>query len=142
MFPIRRLLSLQVPLRVVALEVVGGEGGGGVACRIETVAGVEALLSGDGAWHEAVGAVGELFDAPELAVVARKGGDSGEFTIGRRCESTVGSCDGDFVVGTAQVAARIGHGSDGPVLVWTEHIVGAAHADFALRPGGTHLFEL
>ena len=67
-------LKAQIPLGIVALEVVLGEGGSGVACGVETVAGVDALLAGDDLRHDAESAVGELLDAPELFVSASIGG--------------------------------------------------------------------
>jgi len=66
------LVFAQVPLRVVALEVVGSERGGAVARRVEAVARVGCVLSGNGVRHDAVGAVGELFDAPELSLFASR----------------------------------------------------------------------
>ena len=44
------LVIAEVPLGIVALELVLGEGGGGVACGVEAVAGVDTLLLFDYDW--------------------------------------------------------------------------------------------
>ena len=58
------LAVAEVPLGVIAVEVIDSECRRGVACGVEAVLGVGPLHAWDGLWHDAVGAIRELFDAP------------------------------------------------------------------------------
>ena len=60
------LLVAEIPLRVVRVEVVLGQGRGAVADGVEHVLGVDAFAAGDGLGQQAECAVGELLDAPQL----------------------------------------------------------------------------
>ena len=58
----------EIPLGVVGREVVLGEGRGAVASAVEAILLVLALLTGNDVRHDAISAVGELLDAPELLI--------------------------------------------------------------------------
>ena len=131
----------EIPLAVVAAEIVGGKRGGAVGYGIEHQLGVVLLFTGDALGHDAESAVGELLDAPELFVGSCVGRYGGQFTVGGGCQGAVGSLDGDLEIGVAQIASLFGNGGDGPALVRTEHVVATTHGDVACGPCALHLVE-
>ena len=119
----------EIPLGIVAVEIVCSEGRRGVACTVETDAGVDARLSGDRFRHDAEGAVGELFDTPELFVSTRIGRNGGYLLVGGGGQSTLSTFNGNLEIGIAEIAACLVDGRDGPTLVGTMHIVADTGGD-------------
>ena len=92
------LVFFEIPLGIITVEVVLGEGGGRVACRIETELLVDTLLTWYGLWHDAVSAIGELLDTPELLIGTCIGRNSGYLLVGCSSECTLCTLDGDLEV--------------------------------------------
>ena len=95
----------EVPLGIVAVEVVLGKGRSRVACRVEADARVDTLLSGDYLRHDAEGAVGKLLDAPELLVSTGVGRDGLHLAVGCGSQSALGALDGNLEIGVAKIGA-------------------------------------
>ena len=125
----------EIPLGIVAVEIVCSEGRRGVACTVETDAGVDARLSGDRLRHDAEGAVGELLDTPELFVSACIDWNGSHLLVGGSSQCAVSTFDGNLEVGIAEIAACLVDGRDGPTLVGTMHIVADTGGDVALVRG-------
>ena len=58
------LMLAEIPLGIVAMEIVFGERWIAVALTVDTVFGVDAFFARNLLWHDAIGAIGELLDAP------------------------------------------------------------------------------
>ena len=89
----------EVPLRIVALEVVFCQSGRAVGSRIQAQTGVRALDARHVLRHDAEGAVRQLFDAPQLFLGSRKLRNRCQLLIGGSCQCTFCAGNGDFEVG-------------------------------------------
>ena len=107
----------EIPLGIVAVEVVCSEGRRGVASTVKTDAGIDTRLSGDCLRHDAIGTVGELLDAPELFVSACIGRNGRYLTVGGSSQGAVSTFDGDLEIGIAEIAACLVDGRNSPTLV-------------------------
>ena len=127
---------LEVPLAVVAVEVELRKGRGAVGDGDEAE---RLVAAGDGLRHDAVGAVGELVDPPELGVGAVERGAL-EFAVSGGGKGPVGTLDDDLEVRTAEIAAGLRDSDEGPLLVRAVHIVSDADGGL-LRPVADDLLE-
>ena len=116
------LIVAEVPLGIIALEIVLGKGRCGVACGVKAILCISAFDTRDGLRHDAEGAIGELFDAPELFVSSCIGRNGGHLLIGCSGEGALSAFDGDLEVRIAEIATCLVDGGNGPALVRTEHI--------------------
>ena len=109
-----------LPARLVALGVELGQRRRAGAHRGQ---GHGFLGIGHRLGHDAVGAIGQLVDAPELFGSAGKGGNRHNFTVGGCGQRAIGAGDLDFEIGRAGIAAGVGDGRDGPLLMGPDHVV-------------------
>ena len=93
----------EVPLRVVAVEIILGKGRCGVTCRVEADARVDTLLSWDYLRHDAESSVGKLLDAPELLISTGVGRNSLHFAVSCSCQCALGALDGNLEIGITEV---------------------------------------
>ena len=124
----------EIPLGIIAVEIVRSEGRCGVTCTVKTDAGVDTFLSGDYLRHDAIGAVGELLDAPELFVSTCIGRNGCHLLVCSSSKGTICPFDGDLEVGIAEIATCLVDRGDGPTLVRTMHIVADTGGNVTLRP--------
>ena len=66
-------------------------------------------MTWDALGHDAEGAVGQLFYAPELFVCTTELRNGHQLQIGRSSQCTVSTRNDDFVIGAAQIAASLGN---------------------------------
>ena len=124
----------EVPFGIVATKIVFSEGRRRITCAVETIFRIGSLNARDGFRHDAISAVSELFDTPELFVSASIGRNSRDLTIGSSSEGAVSTFDGDLEIRIAEISASLVNWGDGPTLMGTVHIVPDAGRDSALRP--------
>ena len=79
----------EIPLGVVALEVVLCEGRCRITCTVEAELRVYTFDAWDGLWHDAEGAISELFDAPELFVASCIGRNGCNLLVGCSCKGSL-----------------------------------------------------
>ena len=131
----------EVPLGIIAVKVVLGEGRSGVTCRVEADARVDALFSRDDLRHDTEGTVGELLNAPELFVGSSVFRNGLHFAVCCSSQCTLSSLNGNLEIGVAKICALALNGCDGPALVGTEHIVTDTSRDVALWPRAFDLIQ-
>ena len=129
----------EIPLGVVALEVVLCEGRCRITCTVEAELRVYTFDAWDGLWHDAEGAISELFDAPELFVASCIGRNGCNLLVGCSCKGSLSAFNRNLEIWIAEITASCVNGGDGPTLVRTEHIVTDAGRNISLRPGANHL---
>ena len=98
------LIVAEVPLGIIALEIVLSKGRCGVACGVKAILCIGAFDTRDGLRHDAEGAIGELFDAPELFIGSSIGWNGGHLLIGCSGEGALSAFDGDLEVRIAEIA--------------------------------------
>ena len=135
------LVVAEVPLRVVALEVVLGEGGGGVACGVEADARVNTLLARDDLRHDTEGAVSQLLNTPELLVSTGVGRNGCNLAVGGSGQCALCTFNHNLEVGITKVSTLTLYRADGPALMGTEHIVADTGRNIALGPCADNLIQ-
>ena len=131
----RDLILGKIPFGVVATEIEWSQSRCAVAERHQCQGFVGA---GHFLGHDAVGAVGQLVDAPELGILAGKFGFGNDVVPCRGREAARGALDADFVIWSPEVAT-LTRGCDGPFLMRTKHVVTHPHGHLASWPRRLHL---
>ena len=121
----------KVPSRIVALGIELSQ-----CWRTATHRGQGQRFPGIGfsLGHDAISAVGQLVDAPQLFRTAGKSGNRHNFTVGGCSQRTLRAVDGDLEIGRAGIAADIGDRRYRPLLMGPEQVVADANIDVAGRP--------
>ena len=90
----------EVPLRVVAVEVVSGQRRSTVGSRIQHECGVDTLTTRNHLRHDTEGTVDELLNAPELLGITSELRNRCYLSIGSSSECTMCTLDLDLTYST------------------------------------------
>ena len=121
----------KVPARLVALGIELGQRGRAVAHCGQS----QGFLGiGHNLGHDAVRAISQLVDAPELFGTAGKGGNRHNFGVCGGSQCAIRSGDRDLEIGRTGIAANVGDRCDRPLLMRAEHVITHANVDVAGRP--------
>src|SRR6185437_14598943 len=133
------LWHFEVPTRLVALGIELGKRWSAVADR-----GQDNLFAGmrHDLGHDAVGAVGQLIDLPQLFGRIGECGNGCEVAVRSGRERTVRPGDGDFEERLTEVAAHVRNRGNRPLLAGANHIIAELQTDVPLGPSGFDLRKL
>jgi len=131
----------EIPLGIVAVEVVFCQCGSTVSSGIQHHLGVHALLARYLLRHDTEGTVDKLLDAPELLRSTRELRNRCYLTLVGSGQCAVCTLNLDLVVRTAEVTACLWNSSNSPSLMRTEHIVANADVDVSCGPCADHLTQ-
>src|SRR5574344_418103 len=89
--------------------------------------------------HDTEGAVGELFDAPQLGIITRKLRYSCHFCLCGGSECPLRAGDGNLIIRSSQIPACFRYSCNRPLLMRAEHIIPCAYCNGILRPSADNI---